>query len=98
MRRTKSFDRELSEKLHRPRFAQSFIDALQEGDGGLTPEAALRKTIEIMGVKEFAGLSGVPTARIHEFLKKRRNLKPETLNTLLKPWRLRVKLVFERAS
>lgn len=51
-----------------------------------------------MGVKEFAELAGVATPRIHEFLKGKRNLKPESLNAILKPWRLRVKLVIERAS
>ncbi|MBI2931125.1 MAG: hypothetical protein HYY16_05700 [Planctomycetes bacterium] len=98
MRRTKSFDQELSEKLRRPRFAQAFINSLMEGEDGLSPEEALRRTIEIMGVKEFAELADVPTSRVHEFLRKRRNFKPGTLNALLRPLRLRAKIVFERAS
>jgi len=98
VRRTRSFSQDLSEKLRRPKFAQAFLTGLMEGEDGLSPEDALRQTIEIMGIKEFSQLSRVPAPRVQEFLKKRRTLKPETLDRLLRPFRLRTKLVFEQAS
>lgn len=98
MRRTKTFNEELSQKLRRPRFARSFIQSLIEGEEGLSPQDALRTTIEIMGIKEFAELVGEPPARIHEFLKKKRSLKPNTLDVFLKPFGLRTRIAFERAS
>ena len=98
MRRTKSFNQELSGKLRRPRFAQAFLESLMEEEDGLSPEGALRQTIEIMGIKEFSKLAKVPTSRIHEFLKKKRKLKPESLDALLKPFKLRTRIIFEQAS
>ena len=98
MRRTKSFNQELSEKLRRSRFAQAFLASLMEAEDGLSSEGALRQTIEIMGIKEFSKLAKIPTSRVHEFLKSKRKLKPESLDVLLKPFKLRTKIIFEKAS
>ena len=98
MNRAKSYDQELSEKLGDSKFAQAFLIGLMEGEDGLTVEDALRHTIKRMGVKEFSQSVGVPHSNIQEFLKKKRQPKPETLNQYLKPFRLRVKLVLEKAS
>lgn len=97
MKRRSSFDENLSKRLRKPSFAQNFIQELIEGDEGLDPEDALRTTIEIMGIKEFAKLANVPTARVHEFLDGKK-IKPETLDNLLKPFKLKTKIVFEEVA
>lgn len=98
MRRTKNYNEELSLRLQKPSYAQKFITALMEGEEGLSAEDALRHTIQIMGVKEFSKLTSVPSSNIVAFLKGRRNLKPETLDELLRPFNLRTRIVFEKAS
>lgn len=59
MPRTESYNEEISKKLKNPEYAQTFIETLMEGPERLSPENALRHTIEIMGVKEFAKLAKV---------------------------------------
>lgn len=98
MRRNKSYNEELSLRLQRPSYAQKFITALMEGSDGLSAEDALRQIIQIMGVKEFSKLTSVPSSNIVAFVKGRRNLKPETLDQLLRPFNLRTRIIFEKAS
>ena len=98
MRRTKTYSEELSRRLRKPSYAQEFLASLMEGPEGLSAEDALRQTIGIMGVKEFSKLAGVSAPNIVAFVKGRRNLKPESLDQLLKPFKLRTRIVFERAS
>lgn len=98
MRRGRSYDEDLSKKLKNSKFAQAYIRALMEGEEGLELEAALRHTIERMGIKEFVQLAKVAQPNVSEFIQGKRKLKPETLNIYLKPFRLRVKLVLEEAS
>ncbi len=97
MPRTESYNEEVSRKLRNPKYAQAFIEALMEGEEGLTPEDALRHTIEVMGIKEFSKLANVETPRVVEFTKKKRNFKRETIDLLLKPFKLRTRLVLDRA-
>jgi predicted transcriptional regulator len=98
MHRNKSYDEELSEDLKDPQFRQEFILSLMEGEDGLSAEEALKHTIERMGVKEFSKLSKIPAPNIVDFIKGRRNPKPETLKNYLKPFRLKAKITFEKAS
>ncbi|MBI3557692.1 MAG: hypothetical protein HY074_15635 [Deltaproteobacteria bacterium] len=98
MRRTASYNEELSQRLRRPAYAREFIASLMVGDDGLSAEDALRQTIQIMGVKEFAALTGVPSSNLVAFVKGRRSLKPETLDQLLKPFKLRTRIILEKAS
>ncbi|MDZ4663231.1 MAG: hypothetical protein SGJ18_16595 [Pseudomonadota bacterium] len=98
MKRGKSYDEELSHKFKSIKFAQAYILALMEGDEGLSVEAALKHTIERMGIKEFVQLAKVPQPNVSEFLKGKRKLKPETLNEYLKPFKLKAKLMLEKAS
>jgi hypothetical protein len=103
MRRTKSYDEELSKELRDPEFAREFILGLMEGDGALSLEDAIRRAIEIMGVKEFVSLAKSRRVTLHEpnvvnFLKGRRNPKPETLNSYLKPWKLKAGLTVQPAA
>lgn len=98
MNRNKSYDAELSEKLQKVKFAQGYITALMDGDEGLSVEMALKHTIERMGIKEFVKLAKIPQPNVSEFLKGKRKLKPETINDYLKPFKLKAKLVLEKAS
>ncbi len=98
MNRAKRYDQILSEKLRSIRFAQGFICSLMEGEDGLSAEDALRHTIQRMGVKEFSELAKVPPPNVQEFLKGIRKLKPDTLDIYLKPFGLKTKIVFEKAS
>lgn len=98
MYRNKSFDEDLAERLRNPRFARGFLLAMLEGDGGLDLETALRYTITRMGIKEFSQLSGLAPSNIVRFVKGRSHPKPATLNAMLKPFRLRTKIVLEKAA
>ena len=98
MRRTTSYNEDLSKRLKKPRYAQEFIKGLMEGAEGLSAEDAVRQTIQIMGIKEFSQLAGLPSPNIVAFVKGRRRPKRETIDLLLKPFRLRTRIVLERAS
>ncbi|MDZ4677938.1 MAG: hypothetical protein SGI74_10585 [Oligoflexia bacterium] len=98
MNRSRSFDPDISKALLDPETAQSFLLGLMEGEEGLNLEKALKHTISKMGVKEFAKFAKVDADNVVHFLKGRRKPKPETLDTYLKPFRLKSKLVAEKAS
>jgi hypothetical protein len=98
MKRGKSYDEELSQKLRNTKFAQNYILALMEGDDGLSVEGALKHIIERMGIKEFVQIAKVPQPNVSEFLKGKRKLKPETLNDYLKPFKLKAVLILKEAS
>jgi DNA-binding phage protein len=98
MYRNKSYDKDLSVKLQDREFAQGFFLTLMEGDEGLSLEDALRTTIQRMGVKEFCEKTDTRIQNINDFLKKRRKLKPDTLDAFLKPLGLKLKWSVERAS
>lgn len=98
MKRRKSFNEELSQKLKKPKFFRSYIESLIEAeDGELSYEDALRDAIDVMGIREFAKLVGLPEQRVHEFLNGK-EVKPETLNRFLKPFKLKTKIVFEAVA
>ena len=97
MPRTESYNAEMSKKLRNPQYAQAFIEGLMEGNDGLTAEDALRHTIELMGIKEFAKIAGVSSPRVVEFTKRKRQLKRETLDAFLRPFKMRTRLILESA-
>ena len=97
MPRSESYNEKVSKKLRNPKYAQAFIEALMEGDEGLNAEDALRHTIEIMGIKEFSKLAKIEMPRVVEFTKKKRKFKSETIDSMLKPFRMRTKMILERA-
>lgn|SRR5690554_5122364 len=98
MRRRKSFNEELSEKLKKPKFFRSYLESLIEAeDGDLSYEDALRDAIDVMGIREFAKLADLPEQRVHEFIKGK-EVKPETLDRFLKPFKLKTKIVFEEVA
>ncbi len=104
MRRTKSYDEELSKELRDPEFAREFILGLMDGDGALSLEDALRRTIEVMGVREFCALarakkvSSIHESNVVDFLKGKRHPKADTINGYLKPWKLRAELTISSAA
>ncbi|MGE3975742.1 MAG: hypothetical protein AB7F59_14550 [Bdellovibrionales bacterium] len=98
MYRNKSYDEELSKELQDMEFAQGFLLTLIEGEEGLDLEDALKHTIERMGIKEYSKASRIPAPHVVSFIKGRRKLKTETLDAFLKPFRLKTKVVVEKAS
>ena len=64
-----------------------------QDDDGLSVEEALRVVIQTMGVTEFSAFVGVKPPTAMPFLKKKRNLKPETINSYLKPFGLRTEMI-----
>ncbi|MFL5813958.1 MAG: DNA-binding protein [Bdellovibrionia bacterium] len=98
MYRNNSYDEDLAKDLRDPEFAQGFLLDLIEGKDGLELDEALRLTIQKMGVVEFCSRAKMSKQNVNSFLKAKRNVKPETLDALLKPFGLRTKLVVEKAS
>ncbi len=98
MKRTKSFDKMLSKKLHNPKFAREYIMASMEGEEAQTLIEAMIEVINVMGHKEFAELVGIERAAISRISKNGDIPKIETLNNLLAPFRLRAKLDVEEVA
>lgn len=98
MYRNSSYDEDLSAKLRDRKYAQEFFLTLMEGEEGLSLEDALRTVIQSMGVKEFCTKTHTRMQNVNDFLKKKRKLKPESLDALLKPFGLKLKLMVEKAS
>ena len=87
-RRTKDWDKTLSEEMKNVEFAREFILALlEEGD---TLQEALSKTIRAYGVKEFAQVSGLSDSNIVRSISPDHNPTEKTLSALLKPFGLRL--------
>ena len=99
MRRTRSYDEDLSLELQDSEFAREFIQGLIEGPDGLSLEEALRRTIQSMGIKQYVDLArtkkvlAIYESNVVDFLKRRRKPKFETINNYLKPWKLRTKIM-----
>jgi hypothetical protein len=93
MRRSNSYDENLSQKLKNLAFAQEYLLALVDADdkNAIEIEDALRLAISKMGTTDFAKLVGDDKANVDKFLKEKRILKEETLNRYLRPFGLRVK-------
>jgi DNA-binding phage protein len=98
MYRNSSYDEDLAKELRDLEFAQGFLVDLIEGKDGLELEEALRLTIQKMGVVEFCSRAKMSKQNVNSFLKSKRNVKPETLDALLKPFGLKTKIGVERAS
>jgi DNA-binding phage protein len=98
MYRNSSYDEDLAQELKDPEFAQSFLLDLIKGDDGISLEEALRVTIQKMGVAEYCTRARLSKQYVNSFLRAKRNPKQETLDIFLKPFRLRTKVVVEKAS
>ena len=96
MYRSGSYDHMLSGKMKNRRFAQGYLLTLIEA--GFSAEDALKLAIARMGVKEFSEIAHVPRPNVQEFLKGKRKLKPETMDTYLKPFALKTRITLDKAS
>lgn len=96
MRRTKGYDKTVSDTLVKSRAArQRFLLSLVE-DHGVTPEDALKEAILTMGQKEFSKIVDMSAGRIGDYIQGRRKLKFETIDTLLKSFGVRAEIKLKR--
>ncbi len=89
-RRAKDWNIGLAEDLRDPEFAREFLLAAIEE--GVPLQQALAKAIRAIGVKEFAAKVGMASPNVLRAIHPRHNPTQETLNRLLKPFRLRLSL------
>jgi DNA-binding phage protein len=89
-RRSKDWNEGLAQDLRDASFARAFL--LASMDERISIQHALGKAIRAMGVKEFAGKVGMPSSNVLRAIDPRHNPTQETLNRLLKPFRLKLSL------
>ncbi|MBI2220072.1 MAG: DNA-binding protein [Acidobacteria bacterium] len=89
-RRHEDWNIGLAESLRDPEFAREFL--LGAIDEGVPLQVALAKVIRAMGVKEFAAKVGMASPNLLRTLHPRHNPTQDTLNRLLKPFRLKLSL------
>ena len=88
--RTKTWRSEVSERLRKsPRSVAAYMTGLCEADDDISPEEALKLTIQAMGLKEFCEMAKAAKPNVSAFINGRRKLSNESLNNLLKPFGLR---------
>lgn len=89
-RRSKDWNEGLAENLQDPEFAREFLTAAVEE--GVSLQTALSKVIRATGVKEFALSVGMPSPNVLGAIDPKHNPTQETLERLLKPFGLRIRL------
>jgi DNA-binding phage protein len=89
-RRSKDWNEGLAQDLRNREFAREFL--LAAIDEGVPIQVALGKVIRAMGVKEFAAKVHMASPNVLRAIKPRHNPTQDTLNRLLKPFRLRLTL------
>jgi probable addiction module antidote protein len=89
-RRSKDWNEGLAQDLRDKDFAREFLLAAIED--GVPIQHALGKVIRAMGVKEFAAKVGMASPNLLRAINPRHNPTQETLNRLLKPFRLKLSL------
>jgi DNA-binding phage protein len=89
-RRSEDWNTGLARDLQNPEFAQRFL--LAAIDEGVPIQVALGKAIRAMGVKEFAGRARMAGPNVLRAINPRHNPTQDTLNRLLRPFRLRLSL------
>jgi DNA-binding phage protein len=87
-RRSKDWNRGLAQDLQDPAFAREFLLAASED--GVSVQLALGKVIRAMGVREFAAKVRMADPNVLRAIDPRHNPTQETLNRLLRPFRLRL--------
>ena len=99
MFRSNSYDKKISEKMKNSDFAQEYLLGLvNDEEGPMEVEEALKFIINRMGVTDFANLVGESKSNVGNFLNGTRNLKEETLNKYLAPFGLKIKKVLEQVA
>ena len=89
-RRSEDWNLGLADDLRDQKFAREFL--LAAIDEGVPLQVALGKVVRAMGVKEFAAKVRMASPNILRTLNPRHNATQDTLNRLLKPFRLKVSL------
>ena len=89
-RRSRDWNSGLAQDLRDPEFAREFLLAAIEE--GVSVQQALGKVIRAMGVKEFAAKVRMASPNVLRAINPRHNPTQETLNRLLRPFRLRLSL------
>ena len=89
-RRSKDWNVGLAQDLRDPDFAREFLLAAIEE--GVSIQIALGKVIRAIGVKEFSARIGMARPNILRAIDARHNPTQETLNRLLKPFKLKLSL------
>ena len=89
-RRHEDWNIGLAENLRDPEFAREFL--LGAIDEEVPLQVALGKVVRAMGVKEFAAKVGMASPNLLRTLNPRHNPTQDTLNRLLKPFRLKLSL------
>ena len=89
-RRSRDWNVGLAQDLRDLDFAREFLLAAIEE--GISIQHALGKVIRAMGVKEFAAKVGMASPNLLRAINPRHNPTQQTLNRLLKPFRLRLSL------
>jgi|SRR5689334_10479259 DNA-binding phage protein len=89
-RRSEDWNIGLAQDLRDPGFAREFL--LAAADEGVPVQIALGKVIRAMGVKEFAERVRMASPNVLRAINPRHNPTQETLNRLLRPFKLRLTL------
>jgi DNA-binding phage protein len=89
-RRSKDWNVGLAQDLRNPAFARAFL--LAAIDEGVSIQIALGKVIRAIGIKEFSARIGIASPNILRAINARHNPTQETLNRLLKPFKLKLSL------
>ena len=89
-RRSKDWNVGLAQDLRDPNFAREFLLAAIED--GVSIQIALGKVIRAIGIKEFSARTKIASPNILRAINPRHNPTQETLNRLLKPFRLKLSL------
>ena len=89
-RRSEDWNIGLSKDLREAAFAREFL--LASIDEGVDLQLALGKVIRAMGVKEFAAKVHMASPNVLRAINPRHNPTQDTLNRLLKPFKLRLSL------
>jgi DNA-binding phage protein len=89
-RRSKDWNVGLAQDLRDPDFARAFLLAAIEE--GVSIQIALGKVIRAIGVKEFSVRTGIASPNVLRAINARHNPTQETLNRLLKPFKLKLSL------
>ena len=89
-RRSRDWNVGLAQDLRHHEFAREFL--LAAIDEGVPLRVALAKVVRAMGVKEFAAKVRMASPNLLRTLNPRHNPTQETLNRLLRPFRLKLSL------
>ena len=89
-RRSRDWNKGLAQDLTDTEFARQFL--LAAIDEGVSVQQALGKVVRAFGVKEFAAKIRMASPNVLRAIHPRHNPTQETLNRLLKPFRLRLSL------